>query len=116
METVPSNFQQNMPNIGEETGNRPTCFKVVKSNTIENRSPTVLTKMLFNRNGITRACMHSLHLPDSQTSKKSRRGESASSNNDNSILAERKLVRRTLTTFSEKSTHFATKGILTKGS
>ena len=31
METVPSNFQQDMPNIGEETRNRPVCFKVVKS-------------------------------------------------------------------------------------
>ena len=31
METVPSKFQQNMPNIGEETRNRPVCFKVVKS-------------------------------------------------------------------------------------
>ena len=31
METVSSNFQQNMPNIGEETRNRPVCFKVVKS-------------------------------------------------------------------------------------
>ena len=31
METVPSNFQQNMPNIEEETSNRPVYFKVVKS-------------------------------------------------------------------------------------
>ena len=31
METVPSNFQQNMPNIGEKTKNRPVCIKVVKS-------------------------------------------------------------------------------------
>ena len=31
METVSSNFQQNRPNIGEETRNRPVCFKVVKS-------------------------------------------------------------------------------------
>ena len=31
METVPSNFQQDMPNIEEETRNRPACFKVVKS-------------------------------------------------------------------------------------
>ena len=28
METMPSNFQQNMPNIGEETRNRPVCFKL----------------------------------------------------------------------------------------
>ena len=31
MEAVSSNFQQNMPKIGEETRNRPVCFKVVKS-------------------------------------------------------------------------------------
>ena len=31
METVPSNFQENMPNIGEETKNRSVCFKVFKS-------------------------------------------------------------------------------------
>ena len=31
METVPSNFQQDMPNIGEKTKNRPVCIKVVKS-------------------------------------------------------------------------------------
>ena len=31
METVPFNFQQNMPNIGEENRNIPVCFKVVKS-------------------------------------------------------------------------------------
>ena len=31
METVPSSFQQNMPNIGVEIRNRPVCFKVVKS-------------------------------------------------------------------------------------
>ena len=31
METVPCNFQQNIPNIGEETRNRPVCFKVVIS-------------------------------------------------------------------------------------
>ena len=31
METVPSNIQQDMPNIEEKTRNRPVCFKVVKS-------------------------------------------------------------------------------------
>ena len=31
MEAASSNFQQNMPKIGEETRNRPVCFKVVKS-------------------------------------------------------------------------------------
>ena len=31
METVPSNFQQDMSIIGEKTRNRPVCFKVVKS-------------------------------------------------------------------------------------
>ena len=31
METVPSNFQQDMPNSGEKTKNRPVCIKVVKS-------------------------------------------------------------------------------------
>ena len=31
METVPSNFQQDIPNIVENTRNRPVYFKVVKS-------------------------------------------------------------------------------------
>ena len=31
METAPSNLQQNMSNIGEETRNKHVCFKVVKS-------------------------------------------------------------------------------------
>ena len=31
METVPSNFQQNLPNIREENRNRSDCFKVAKS-------------------------------------------------------------------------------------
>ena len=31
METVPSNFRQNMPNIGDENRNISVCFKVVKS-------------------------------------------------------------------------------------
>ena len=30
MEIVPSNFQENMSNIGEETKNRSVCFKVFK--------------------------------------------------------------------------------------
>ena len=47
---------------------------------------------------------------------KSRGGESPFCNNSNSNLADPKLVPRTLTTFSEKPNHFATKGRLTKGS
>ena len=39
-----------------------------------------------------------------------------SSNNSNSNLAYPKLVRRALTSFSEKPNHFATNGRLTKGS
>ena len=31
MESVSTTFRQDMPNIGEETRNRPVCFKVVKS-------------------------------------------------------------------------------------
>ena len=93
METVPSNFQQNMANIGEETGNRPVYFKVI-------------TKVL----SIPSICL------DSQSTEKSRGGESAFSNNSNSNLANPKLVRRALTSFSEKPNHFATKGRLTKGS
>ena len=30
METMSSNFQQNMANIGEETRNGPVCFKIIK--------------------------------------------------------------------------------------
>ena len=54
METVPSNFQKDMPNIGEEIRNRPVCFKVVKSTSklllLEARSQ-VVPQMLFNRTG-----------------------------------------------------------------
>ena len=53
---------------------------------------------------------------DSQSTEKSRQGEIAFSNNSNSNLANPKLVPRTLTSFSEKSNHFAIKGGLTKGS
>ena len=59
-------------------------------------------------------CIPSICL-DSQSIGKSRGGESAFSNNSNSNLANPKLVPRTLTSFSEKSNHFAIKGGLTKG-
>ena len=60
-------------------------------------------------------CIPSICL-DSQSTGKSTGGESAFSNNSNSNLANSKLVPRTLTSFSEKSNHFAIKGRLTKGS
>ena len=60
-------------------------------------------------------CIPSIYL-DSQSTEKSRGGESAFSNNSNSNLANPKLVPRTLTSFSDKSNHFAIKGRLTKGS
>ena len=53
---------------------------------------------------------------DSQSTEKSRGGESTFSSKSNSNLANPKLVPRTLTSFSEKSNHFAIKGRLTKGS
>ena len=53
---------------------------------------------------------------DSQSTEKSRGGESAFSNNSNSNLAEPKLVSRALTSFSEKTNHFATKGRFTRWS
>ena len=60
--------------------------------------------------------MHSFHLIHKVlTRRESRRGESVFSNNSNSNLANPKLVPRTLTSFSEKSNHFAIKGGLTKG-
>ena len=120
METMPSNFQQNMPNIGEETRNRPVCFKVVKS----------ASKLLLLEFGSQQSChrcsstemvsQESVCIPsicfDSQSTEKSRGGESFSSNNSNSNLANPKLVPRTLTSFNRKSNHFAIKGRLTKGS
>ena len=120
METMPTNFQQNMPNIGEETRNRPVCFNVVKS----------ASKLLFLEVGSQQSwhrcsstemvSQESVCIPsicfDSQSTEKSRGGESFSSNNSNSNLANPKLVPRTLTSFNRKSNHFAIKGRLTKGS
>ena len=72
--------------------------------------------MLFSRNVSQESiCIPSICL-DSQSSEKSRGGESAFSNNSNSNLENPKLVPRTLTSFSEKSNHFAIKGRLTKWS
>ena len=66
METVPSNFQQNMASFGEETRNRPVCFKVIKS----------AFKLLLLEAGsrqswhrcsstemVSKLYIHSLHLP-----------------------------------------------------
>ena len=72
--------------------------------------------MLFSRNVSQESiCIPSICL-DSQSSEKSRGGESAFSNNSNSNFENPKLVPRTLTSFSEKSNHFAIKGRLTKWS
>ena len=60
-------------------------------------------------------CIPSICL-DLQSTKKSRGGESVFSNNSNSNLANPKLVPRTLMSFSETSSHFASKGGFTKGS
>ena len=51
-------------------------------------------------------CIPSIYL-DSQSTEKSRGGQSAFSKNRNSNLANLKLVPRTPTSFSEKSNHFA---------
>ena len=59
-------------------------------------------------------CIPSIRL-DSQSTEKSRAGESIFSNNSKSNLADPKLVPRAPTSFSEKPNHFATKGRLTKG-
>ena len=111
MEAASSNFQQNMPKIGEETRNRPVCFKVVKS----------ASKLLLLQAGSQQSwhkysstemvlqdfiCIPSIYL-DSQSTEKSRGGQSAFSKNRNSNLANLKLVPRTPTSFSEKSNHFA---------
>ena len=120
METVPSNFQQNMPNVGEETRNRPACLKVVKS------ASTLLlleagSQQPWHRCSSTEmvsqdsTCIPSICL-DSQNTEKSIGGESAFSNNSNSNLADLKLVPRTVMSFSERSKYFATKRTLTKRS
>ena len=120
METVSSKFQQNRPNIGKETRNRLVCFKVVKS----------ASKLLLWEVGSQQSwyrcssaemvsqesiCISSICL-DSQSTEKGKGGERAFSNNSNSNLTDPKLVTRTLTSFSGKCNHFATKGRLTKGS
>ena len=120
METAPSNFQQNMPNIGEETRNRPVHFKVVKS-----ASKLLLLEARFQQSrhrcsSTNMVSQESICIPSicltSQSTEKSRGGESASSDDSNSNLVNPKLVPRTLTSFSEKSNHFATKERLAKGS
>ena len=109
-----------MPNIEEETRNRPACFKVVKS----------ASKLLLLEAGSQQSwhgysstelvsqepmCIPSIYL-DSQGTEKSRGRESAFSNNGNSNLANPKLVPRIPTCFSERSNHFSIKGRLTEGS
>ena len=109
-----------MPNIEEETRNRPACFKVVKS----------ASKLLLLEAGSQQSwhgysstelvsqepmCIPSIYL-DSQGTEKSRGRESAFSNNGNSNLANPKLVPRIPTCFSEISNHFSIKGRLTEGS
>ena len=120
METGSRNFQQNMPNIGEETRNRPVCFKVVKSasklflleaGSQQSWHRCSSTDMISQES----ICIPSICL-DSQSNEKDRGGESAFSNNSYYNLAKPKLVPQTLTSFSEKSSHFAIKGRLTKGS
>ena len=109
-----------MPNIGEETRNRPVCFKVVKSTSkllfLEDTSRQSWyrcssTEMVLQES----ICIPSICL-DSQSTEKSRGEESTFSNNSTSNVANPKLVPRTLMTFSEKSNHFAINGRLTKGS
>ena len=66
METVPSNFQQNMPNIGkkpEMTCLNQGCQISFQVSTLGTRIPKILVQVLFNRTGITRVDMHSLYLP-----------------------------------------------------
>ena len=120
METLPSNFQQNIPNIGEETRNRSVYFKVAKS----------VFKLLLLEEGSQQSwhrcsstkmvSQEPIWIPsiclDSQSTEKSRREESAFSDNNNSSLANLKLLPRTHTSFSQKSNHFAFKWRLTKGS
>ena len=84
IETVSSNFQGNMLNIGEKNRNRPACLKVVKSASklllLEARS-----QQLCHRSSSAEIVSHeSVCIPficlDSQGSVKSREGESTSSN------------------------------------
>ena len=109
-----------LPNIGEETRNRPVCFKVVKSASklflLEAGSQQswhgYSSTELVSQEPI---CIPSVYL-DSQGTEKSIGGESALSNNGNSNLANPKLVPRTPTSFRERSNHFSIKGRLTEGS
>ena len=119
METVPSNFQQNMANIGKETRNRPVYFKVIKSTSklllLEARSQQSWhrcssTGMISQKT----TCIPSICL-DSQSTEKSRGGEKAFSNSSNSNLAEPKLVPRALTSFMRNSTILPLKEDLLKG-
>ena len=109
-----------MPNIGEETINRPVCFKIVKS-TSKLLFSEATSRQSWYRCSSTEMvlqesiCIRSICL-DSQSTEKSRGGESTFSNDSNSSLANPKLVPRTLMSFSEKSNHFAINGRLTKGS
>ena len=120
METAPSIFQQNMPNTGEETKNRPVCFKVVISTSkllfLEARS----RQFWYRCSSTEMVSQESICIPsnclDSQSTEKSRGGESTFSNNSNCNLANPKLVPRALMSFSKKSNHFAIKGRLTRGS
>ena len=94
-----------MPNIGEETRNRPVCFKVVKS-----ASNLLLleagSQQSWNRRSSTEMisqesiCIPSICL-DSQSTGKSGGGESAFSDNSNSNLANPKVVPRNPKSFSE---------------
>ena len=71
--------------------------------------------MFLNRNGIQESiCIPSICL-NSQSATKSRGGESAFFNDGNFNIADPKLESRTLTSFREKSNHFATKSNLPKG-
>ena len=120
METGSRNFKQNMPNIGEETRNRPVCFKVVKSASKLFLMEAGSQQSWHRCSSTDMISQESLCIPsiclDSQSTEKGRGGESAFSNNSNYNLANPKLVPQTLTSFSEKSSHFTIKGRLTKGS
>ena len=97
---VPSDFLQDLSNIGEETKNRPVCFKVVKSTstllllkagsqlTCHGSSSTELVSQ-------EPICIPPICL-DLQSTEKSREGESGFSDNSNSNFANPKFVPRTL--------------------
>ena len=120
METVPTSFQQNMSNIGEETRNRPACFKTVKSTSKLLFFEARFRQSWYRCSSTEMVSQESVCIPSIclylQSTEKSRGREITFSNNSNSNLANLKLVPRTVTSFSEKSNHFACKGRLTKGS